>query len=58
MFNVGDPEDHLKLSQVFQPGMVIPTTAAKMLRGLGKRADYTLSVDGYGDGALGVVIPY
>ncbi|SNV25850.1 Uncharacterised protein [Dermatophilus congolensis] len=58
LFNVGDPEDHLKLSQVFQPGMVIPTDAAKMLRGLGKRADFTLSVDGYGDGALGVVVPF
>ncbi len=58
LFNVGDAEDHIKLAQVFQPGMVIPVTAAKMIRGLGKRADFTLSVDGYGDGALGVVIPY
>lgn len=58
LFNDGAPEDHLKLSQVFQPGMVIPTTAAKMLRGLGKRADFKLEVDGYGPGALGIVVPF
>ena len=58
LFNVGDPEDHLKLSSVCQPGSIIPTTAAKMLRGLGKRADFTLDVDGYGLGALGVVVPF
>lgn len=58
LFNEGDPEDHLKLSSVFQPGSVIPTNAAKMLRGLGKRADFNLDVDGYGRGAIGVVIPF
>lgn len=58
LFNVGEPEDHLKLAQVFQPGMVIPVTAARMLRGLGKRADFHLDVDGYGRGALGVVVPF
>lgn len=57
LFNEGDPADHLKLSSVFQPGSVIPTTAARMLRGLGKRADFTLDVDAYGPGALGVVVP-
>lgn len=57
LFNDGDPEDHLKLSSVFQPGSVIPLDAARMLRGLGKRADFTLEVDGYGPGALGVVVP-
>lgn len=58
LFNEGQPQDHLKLSSVCQPGSVIPTNAAKMLRGLGKRADYNLDVDGYGRGALGVVIPF
>lgn len=57
LFNDGAPEDHLKLSSVFQPGSVIPTNAARMLRGLGKRADFNLEVDGYGRGALGVVVP-
>ena len=57
LFNDGEPEDHLKLSSVFQPGSVIPTNAARMLRGLGKRADFNLDVDGYGRGALGVVVP-
>ena len=58
LFNEGEPEDHLKLSSVYQPGSVIPTTAAKMMRGLGRRADFHLDVDGYGRGALGVVIPF
>lgn len=58
LFNDGvEQEDHLKLATVYQPGSVIPLTAARMLRGLGKRADFNLDVDGYGRGALGVVIP-
>lgn len=57
LFNTGDPNEHLKLSTVYQPGTVIPTSAAMQLRGLGKRADFNLDIDGYGRGALGVVVP-
>lgn len=58
LFNDGEAQDHLTLRSVFQPGSVIPTTAARMARGLGKRADFSLDVDGYGRGAIGVVIPF
>ncbi|HYO18711.1 MAG TPA: hypothetical protein VES02_08620 [Dermatophilaceae bacterium] len=57
LFNEGDPADHLKLQTVFQPGAVIPQSAAMQLRGLGRRADFHLDIDGYGRGALGVVVP-
>ncbi len=57
LFNTGDPNDHLKLHIVYQPGTVIPEGAAMQLRGLGKRADFHLDIDGYGRGALGVVVP-
>jgi len=57
LFNVGDADTHLKLNAVFQPGSVIPTNAAMLLRGLGKRADYQLDIEGYGLGALGICVP-
>lgn len=58
LFNGGDAETHLKLQTVFQPGSVIPTHAAMQLRGLGKRADFQLDIDGYGVGELGVVVTF
>ena len=57
LFNVGENDTHLKLNAVFQPGSVIPTNAAMLLRGLGKRADYQLDIEGYGLGAVGIVVP-
>ncbi|MBW3085445.1 hypothetical protein KEM60_01645 [Austwickia sp. TVS 96-490-7B] len=57
LFNVGENEAHLKLNAVFQPGSVIPTHAAMLLRGLGKRADYSLDIEGYGLGSIGIVVP-
>lgn len=49
---------NLKLKTVYQPGMILPKEAAMQIRGLGKREDFTLDVDGYGSGALGIVIPF
>ncbi len=53
-----ETEANLKLHQVYQPGMVLPRTAAMQIRGLGSREDFRLEVDGYGAGALGIVIPF
>lgn len=58
LFNVGEADTHLKLQTVYQPGSVIPNNAAMQLRGLGKRADFHLDIDGYGRGAIGVVVPF
>lgn len=58
LFNTGDPEDHLKLQTVFQPGSVIPSNAAMQMRGLGKREDFHLDIEGYGRGSLGIVVPF
>ncbi|MDO5628495.1 MAG: hypothetical protein Q4G43_09265 [Mobilicoccus sp.] len=49
---------NLKLQTVYQPGMILPREAAMQMRGLGRREDFTLDVDGYGTGALGIVIPF
>ncbi len=57
LFNTGSHETHLKLNTVYQPGSVMPERAAMLLRGLGQRADYQLEIEGYGLGALGIVVP-
>jgi hypothetical protein len=58
LFNTGHTDDHLKLQTVFQPGSVIPMHAAMQLRGLGRRSDFSLEIEGYGSGALGIVVPF
>lgn len=58
LFNLDDSRAHVKLQTVYQPGSVIPTNAAMQLRGLGRRADFELVIDGYGVGSLGVVVPF
>jgi hypothetical protein len=57
LFNTGHTDSHLTLRTVYQPGTVIPTAAAMQLRGLGRRGDFRIDIDGYGQGALGVVVP-
>ena len=49
---------NLKLKTVYQPGMILPREAAMQMRDLGRREDFSLDVDGYGTGALGIVIPF
>ncbi|WP_040157749.1 hypothetical protein [Mobilicoccus massiliensis] len=49
---------NLKLKTVYQPGMILPRAEAMQIRGLGSREDFTLDVDGYGTGSLGIIIPF
>jgi hypothetical protein len=47
---------HLKLHQVFLPGESPPSDASAVLLALGRRADLTVDVGGYGSGRLSITL--
>jgi len=56
VFNV-PTAPHVKLYAVHAPDQFPPRDVVAMLRRLTRRADYSLYIDGYGHGRLGVVLP-
>ena len=49
---------HLKLYSVHAPNTTPPDDITLLLRGLNRRGDYRLTLEGYGVGHLGVVLPW
>jgi hypothetical protein len=52
---MGEPK--LRLYQTFSPGQVVPGDVTGHLLSLGKRRDFTLTLQGYGKGRLSLVAP-
>ncbi|MCW2724957.1 MAG: Uncharacterized protein JWN35_1878 [Frankiales bacterium] len=56
LFNVGD-QPRLVLYSVHAPGAPIPEDVTALLRGVARREDYLIEIEGYGTGRLAVVLP-
>lgn len=56
LFNL-DGGPHLRLSAVHAPGADLPNDVAPWVRAYVPRLDLSVSIRGYGDGALSVVVP-
>jgi hypothetical protein len=56
LFNVGD-QPRLVLYNVHAPGAMAPEDVTALLRGVARREDYLIEIEGYGSGRLAVVLP-